>query len=39
MARITLIVAYLGAIVAANLTLAEWGREHPEVALYKASTS
>lgn len=36
MARIILVVAYLGAIVAANLTLAEWGREHPEVALYNA---
>lgn len=36
MARIALITAYLGAIVVANLTLAEWGREHPEIALYNA---
>ena len=36
MLRPGLIAAYLLAIVAANLTLAEWGREHPEVALYNA---
>lgn len=36
MTRIALIAAYLGAIVAANLTLAEWGRDHPEVAVYNA---
>jgi hypothetical protein len=36
MSRTILILGYLGAIVAANLTLAEWGREHPEVALYNA---
>jgi uncharacterized PurR-regulated membrane protein YhhQ (DUF165 family) len=36
MTRIVLIVSYLAAIVVANLTLAEWGREHPEVALYNA---
>ena len=31
-----LVSVYLGAIVAANLTLAEWGAKHPEVALYNA---
>ena len=31
-----LVGIYLSAIVAANLTLAEWGAEHPEVALYNA---
>lgn len=31
-----LIFAYLGAIVVANLTLAKWGSEHPEVAAYNA---
>lgn len=36
MTRAALVAAYLGAIVAANLTLAEWGRAHPEVALYNA---
>lgn len=34
MTRSALIASYLGAIVAANLTLAQWGRDHPEVALY-----
>ena len=36
MTRTILILGYLGAIVVANLTLAEWGREHPEVVLYNA---
>lgn len=36
MTRTALVASYLGAIVAANLTLAEWGRDHPEVALYNA---
>lgn len=36
MTRYWLIAAYLGAIVAANLTLAQWGENHPEVALYNA---
>lgn len=36
MRTIALVSAYLGAIVIANLTIAEWGREHPEVALYNA---
>lgn len=31
-----LVAGYLTAIVAANLTLAEWGASHPEVALYNA---
>lgn len=30
------VMLYLAAIVAANLTLAEWGEAHPEVALYNA---
>lgn len=34
--RIALIVGYLGAIVVANLTLAQWGADHPEVAAYNA---
>lgn len=33
---VVLVSVYLGAIVAANLTLAEWGAKHPEVALYNA---
>jgi queuosine precursor transporter len=36
MTRTALVLGYLSAIVVANLTLAEWGREHPEVALYNA---
>lgn len=34
--KIALVSAYLAAIVAANLTLAQWGGEHPEIALYNA---
>lgn len=34
--KIALVSAYLAAIVAANLTLAQWGSEHPEIALYNA---
>ena len=33
---VALVAGYLAAIVAANLTLAEWGAAHPEVALYNA---
>jgi uncharacterized PurR-regulated membrane protein YhhQ (DUF165 family) len=36
MKQIGLVSAYLAAIVAANLTLAQWGQDHPEVALYNA---
>lgn len=36
MRTLALCSAYLAAIVAANWTLTEYGREHPEVALYNA---
>jgi len=36
MKQLWLVAVYLSAILAANWTLTEYGREHPEIALYNA---